>query len=111
MDASSAAVPADAPAAVGSSFMYRGRTVQAEAAMAKPSVRANAGIRPFRSRNDIDDPLWNHDHLARRPALQRLPDEIEVERGPFDGTLICVACNCQIASFLAVDLHRQGDFV
>src|SRR6187455_3133166 len=76
---------------------------------AAASERRFANNRFFRSGDDIDDPLRHDDDLARRFAVERLLYEVERQRGSFDGTLIRVAGDCQIAALLAVDLHRQRD--
>src|SRR5690606_1513129 len=78
---------------------------------AKNTTRKALIAEKKRSGNDIDDPLRHHDNLLRRAPVERSLDEVKFEHSLLDASLISVACDCQIPTLLAVDLHRQNDLV
>ena len=67
--------------------------------------------RPVLLDNDIHDPLRYDDDLLGMLAGKGDLYGFKRQNGLFDRTLVCVAGDCQIRALLAVDLHRQRDFV
>src|SRR6516164_1858219 len=59
----------------------------------------------------IDDPLRHHDHLLRRPAIQRPFYRIKRQNGILDLGIWRISGDCDISALLTIDLDRKCDRV